>query len=325
MDAQIDYVATDEVRAALASIGRTEDVKFSPDNKRLAVAGFARNILLIIDCQLVATASSRKVLLNDFVEINSATFSDPHGLSFIDNETLVVANRAGNVLILKIPPGGSQQKMFSVEPLQTLTGNRYHPVESPGSVAVYPLDSDLFEVLVCNNYVNKVTRHLLDARQSLRVMSNETLLQKWLEIPDGIAVDRAQRWIAVSNHSKHCVMLYENTEELDHQAEPAGILRDVAYPHGLCFTTDGDFILVADAGAPFVHIYSTCGTIAWHGMHEPLTSLRVIDEEIYLAGRCSAEEGGPKGLDIDAEMSLLVTTCEKQPLAFFDLSVVLSA
>ena len=227
-------------------------------------------------------------------------------------------------MILKIPPSGSQQKVFSVEPVQYLSGNRHHPVESPGSVAVYPLDSDLFELLVCNNYANRVTRHLLDARQSFRVMSSETLLQKWLEIPDGIAVNQDQHWIAISNHSKHCVMLYENTERLDYQTEPAGILRDVKYPHGLCFTTDGNFILVADAGAPFVHIYSNSGN-DWHGMHEPLTSFRVIEEEIYLAGRCSAEEGGPKGLDIDAEMSLLVTTCEKQPLAFFDLSVVLSA
>ena len=49
-----------------------------------------------------------------------------------------------------------------------------------------------------------------------------------------------------------------------------------------------------------------------------------MSDETYLRGRKNPEEGGPKGLDIDAGMRVLATTCEEQALAFFDLRAVLS-
>jgi len=35
---QLPFTASDQVRGAIASMGRTEDVTFSPDNRRLAIA-----------------------------------------------------------------------------------------------------------------------------------------------------------------------------------------------------------------------------------------------------------------------------------------------
>ena len=43
----VEFTAGEEVRAAIARIGRTEDVQFSPEGGRLAVAGFNENRLLI--------------------------------------------------------------------------------------------------------------------------------------------------------------------------------------------------------------------------------------------------------------------------------------
>jgi hypothetical protein len=37
------------VRAAVAALGRTEDVKFSPSNRRLAVAGFGDHKISVFD------------------------------------------------------------------------------------------------------------------------------------------------------------------------------------------------------------------------------------------------------------------------------------
>ncbi len=54
---QIDYDTTDEVRQAIARLGRTEDLAFSPDGRRLAIAGFARNRILVIDVELPADGS----------------------------------------------------------------------------------------------------------------------------------------------------------------------------------------------------------------------------------------------------------------------------
>ncbi len=46
---QIDYKASDEIRAAIAELGRTEDVQFSPDNRRLAIAGMNEKKILVLD------------------------------------------------------------------------------------------------------------------------------------------------------------------------------------------------------------------------------------------------------------------------------------
>src|SRR5262249_20745192 len=99
-------------------------------------------------------------------------------------------------------------------------------------------------------------------------------------------------------------------------------LRRSIFPHGLRFTSDGHFIVVADAGSPFVNIYRKNGS-DWRGICNPLLSLRVLDEECYLRGNHNPEEGGPKGIDLHDAQNILVTTCESEPLAFFDLSAIL--
>src|SRR5574337_1675329 len=48
-----------------------------------------------------------------------------------------------------------------------------------------------------------------------------------------------------------------------------------------------------------------------------------MDEKTFLRGRYSPEEGGPKGVDITNNMSMFVTTCHNQTLAFFDLETIL--
>jgi hypothetical protein len=145
-------------------------------------------------------------------------------------------------------------------------------------------------------------------------------LKKRLDLPDGVSV--SEQWIAISNHNTHSVLLYEDTGSLNEYSEPDGILRCAYYPHSLQFTSDGCFILVADAGAPYVHIYMKDGS-GWRGVRGPFKSLGVLNDGDFLRGRTTIHEGGPKGIDIDNSMSTFVTTCEVQPLAFFDLAEIL--
>jgi hypothetical protein len=59
------------------------------------------------------------------------------------------------------------------------------------------------------------------------------------------------------------------------------------------------------------------------GERDPVSSFRVLGEVTFRRGRYNPQEGGPKGIDIDCGMNVLATTCEAQPLAFFDLKEVL--
>jgi DNA-binding beta-propeller fold protein YncE len=97
----------------------------------------------------------------------------------------------------------------------------------------------------------------------------------------------------------------------------------VNFPHGVRFTSDGNFVFVADAGSPYVNVYAKDGP-TWKGRRNPISSFRVMDEDVYLRGRTNPQEGGPKGVDIDRDMNVMVTTSAEQRLAFFDLPAMLN-
>ena len=317
-DHTINVFASNEVLMRLQDLGRTEDIKFSPDCRRLAITGFEKNKLLILDIKVVQSLTGISVSLTDFVELTSPSLNKPHGLAFIDDETMIVANRRGEAPIFKIPPSGEIKKLWNISALLTIGCNDKHILESPGSVSVWRLDHDHFEILICNNYAHYVTRHILERKHKLTLISNEILLSNGLMIPDGIAVNNGNRWIAVSNHDRHCVFLYQKKPQLNLQSKPDVILRNIIYPHGVRFTPDDNYVIVADSALPYVNIYAKSGD-CWEGTRNPQAKLRVIDDATYLSGRHTPEVGGPKGIDIDREMNVLVTTCEEKVLQFLDL------
>ena len=319
---EIRWTGPQSVNDVIASLGRTEDVSFSPNNRRLAVAAFTRNRIVVFDIDIATSAARPQVALTGGVELSSPALNSPHGLGFIDDETLIVANRAGEVAMFKLPTGEPRAWSCEVLPIQTWPAGGASLLKSPGSVAVASVAQGLHEILICNNSGHTVTRHLVDLGARSVVRSSEVLLRRWLDIPDGLSVSPDQRWIAVSNHSTHNVLLYENVPSLNEHADPDGILRRVHYPHGLCFSADGRYLFVADAGAPEVHVYAEDGA-GWWGVRHPAATIRIMDESLFLRGRHNREEGGPKGLDIDAGSNVLAVTSECQPLAFFHVSALL--
>ena len=61
---QLKYTAPEHVRDVIAGLGRTEDVKFSPNNCRLAVACFLSNQIAIFEIRMTVSAYGRKITLN---------------------------------------------------------------------------------------------------------------------------------------------------------------------------------------------------------------------------------------------------------------------
>jgi DNA-binding beta-propeller fold protein YncE len=321
---EIEFTAPPGVTALIAALGRTEDVRFSPDNRRLAIAGFARDRIAVFDIDIATTAAGTHVALTGAVALSSPSLKNPHGLDFIDDYTLIVANRTGDVAMFGVPVGRTEPRSYGVDPIQTWRTGGDTLLDSPGSVAVVGGVGNHREIVICNNTGNTVTRHLLATDAEYVAVSSDVLLRKWLDIPDGVAVSPDGRWMAVSNHETHCVLLYERGPSLNEHSDPDGILHRVHYPHGLRFSADGRHLFVADAGAPYVYVYAN-GGVGWHGVRQPAATLRVIGEPLYLRGRHNPEEGGPKGIDVDAGSRVLVVTSEFQPLAFFDLPAMVDA
>ena len=319
---ELQYAAPQSVIDAIGSLGRTEDVRFSPSNRRLAVASFYRNRVVVFDVDIASSSGATQVALTGGVELSSSALQWPHGVDFLDDDTLIVTSRGRDVAFFELPPGNRDVPSLEVLPIARWPSDRTTLLNAPGSVAVSHVGDDGCEVLICNNDGHTVTRHLLDCDAGRAVRHSEILLQKYLDIPDGVSVSPDRRWIAVSNHTTHHVLLYRNSPALSANAEPDGILRQASYPHGLRFSADGRHLFVADAGAPYLHIYAQ-DSDEWRGVRHPLATVRIMDDPMFERGRHNPEEGGPKGLDIDARSNVLVVTSECQPLAFFDVPALL--
>ena len=166
-----------------------------------------------------------------------------------------------------------------------------------------------------------MTRHVLDPRRDFAATADETLLGRGLDVPDGICFSPDSRWIAVSNHNTHSVLLYDRSRRLGPDVEPDGVLRNVLCPHGVRFTFDGEFILVADAAARYVNVYRKDGA-TWCGIRDPVRLFPVLARDVFARGRHNPQEGGPKGIDISKDTNVLVATCESRTLAFFDVAEV---
>lgn len=322
---QLEFKASNAVRTVLSDTGRTEDVRFSPDNRRLILAGYGLNHLLVLRIAIEPglpgpRPASPRIVADDFMEITSDGITSAHGLDFIDDRTLAVANRDGIVSIIEIPPGEPGGRYCRVDPVREISGSIFCRLKSPGSIAARHDADGRVSLLVCNNYTHRITQHVLDPAAGYRVRKNSVLMERSLNIPDGIAVSHDGKWIAVSNHGTHEVMLFDASAPLGPYTEPAGVLTGVSYPHGLRFTPDDRHLLVADAGAPLIFTYDRGA--GWSGTRGPARSVTVLDDETFNRGRANPMEGGPKGLDIDRSGAVVAVTCEEQNLAFFSLAAL---
>src|SRR5262245_58078834 len=90
---QIEYAAPPSVTNILGLLGRTEDLRFSPNNRRLAVAGFTRNRISVFDIDITSSGNKTHVTLTGGVELVSRALQYPHGVDFIDDDTVITTNR----------------------------------------------------------------------------------------------------------------------------------------------------------------------------------------------------------------------------------------
>lgn len=314
---RISFVPSDGVKTALVNLGRTEDVQFSPDDRRLAIAGYNNNKILLLDIKFKIAKGKILILCQDWLEVTSPSLNYPHGLFWIDGGTLIIANRSGEAPILKIPSEKPDNRIVEITPMETIRRGR-DLLHSPGSVSVSKIGQDLHDVVICNNYAHNVSRHLLDERNNFAPQGSCRLLANGLDVPDGISHSHSGEWIAVSNHRRNAVFIFKNDSSLDEESEPIGKLRGMSYPHGLRFSHDDRHILVADAGAPLVHVYKMDHR-RWSGKHFPAYGLRAMDNEVFLRGHVNPQEGGPKGLDLTSDDRILVASCEEEPIVFFDV------
>jgi hypothetical protein len=298
----------------IGQLGRTEDIRFSPDGSRLAIAGFRKGSCLVLGVQV---SDGPKVTLTSALEVTSTHLRHPHGFDFIGNDRLVVANRDGAVTVFRLPAQTDGDVRLKPETVISKTWPAGR-VKTPGSVAAFGMTKGRIGLLVCQNYAHRISFHEFKAGQRWLPVWGKVALTKGLDIPDGIAVTPGQKQVAVSSHNTHEVLIYDWRPATGPDTKPVARLTGVEYPHGLRFTDNGARLFVANAGGPGVFVFER-PEWGWMGDITPVAEFAPISEAVFWQGRHNPQEGGPKGIDIDPSGRVLAVTNEVQPLAFFDL------
>lgn len=309
--------APPDVADALAGIGRAEDAVFSPDGRRVAVAGFAADTLVVLEVVVTPGCDDEApgVAVSGFTTVRCDAFDQPHGVAFVDDHVLV-ASRKGAVTFVPAPPVTAGVAHTRVEPAFSLDVQTPFQVRWPGSARADRLTPGLFEVVVCNNYVHRITRHLVDVQRSRSLQDDLLLSGGILDIPDGVALSKDGRWMALSNHHTHVVFVYDRAAITDLQTAPVATLHGMRHPHGLTFTHDDSALLVADGGSPFITVFERGRT--WRGDRTPDATVRVMTDEMFAINNRNPGEGGSKGVDLHPSGTVAVISGETRPVAFFD-------
>jgi WD40 repeat protein len=235
LDPLAHTVAAGELPATL----RTEDVKFSSDGTMLVAAATDGSILLF-KLDLLA----RPIEITNYTQFKSDSLASPHGVDFLDDRTIVVANRLGGLTFYRVPAIDRWTADMEFDLLQRWESAHFGAAGQmrllrtrsvmcgPGSIRVF--GNRLF---VCCNNTSTVSVHRFTVEnRAVAVHSDEVLAQEGLEIPDGVAVSRDGRWAAISDHDHHRVVVHD----LD-TGDQSCVLRDAGlnFPHGLCFDFEG--------------------------------------------------------------------------------------
>lgn len=321
IEKQLPFKIDKPTAHALTYIGRTEDIHISPDGQYLALAAYLFNKILVMRIDIDKEKNRWNISLNQSFEIVSSALKAPHGVFWIDNQHIMVANRSTDSAVFKLPKNHSKSNL-DLDPISSIKADHIGLDKDSSCLYVYNLGLGLYEAIFCSNDGHYVSAHILDESKQFALQSSIILLEKGLNVPDGVALSDDRRWIGVSNHDNHSVYVYPNHSLLDKHADPSATLNGPMYPHGIIFYNDDHYIFVADAGAPFVYgFFSPSGD--WEGWFQPFIKLQVMDDDSFATGHFNSTEGGPKGIYITPNTHLLIITCDQVRLAFFDLKKIL--
>lgn len=100
---RLPFAASAAVAKRLAEIGRTEDLRLSPDGQTLAITAFNHPAVLLLQIKLQESPKGFQIAAERGAFLTCSAFGYPHGLAWLDARTLLVANRASGLVALEVP------------------------------------------------------------------------------------------------------------------------------------------------------------------------------------------------------------------------------
>ena len=213
----------------------------------------------------------------------------PHDVAYSPSgDLLAVAQRKGAITVYERCSEG-----FPSDPAFVIRGVRARLNFSDG-VAFVPRDGGM--LAACNLESDSISFYRMTSRAPLAFELAPSFELKGGAIyqPDGLAFSDDGRWLAVANHGKHTVAIFERAA-LGFGLEPVAVLRrSFRFPHSVAFTPRSHHLLVTNAGANYFGVFAHDGgrwSLAARGIVGPDETFREVN------ARCK-EEGGPKGIAV---------------------------
>lgn len=318
---RLNFETTGKIRDIIQNIDRTEDIKFSPDGTKFIIVDFLESKLHLFSYQMNQKGSGRTVEITRYCLINSPQIKDPHGVSFLDNDKIVVSNRAGGVTIFKMPDLVDEVSEFELQPEKSISekGLFTANVTTPSSVHTVPLADDTYRIYVCNNLRHTISTHVITVKDDISIKNEGILIENSLRFPDGLSVSPDRQWVAISNHDYGQVVIFKNEPGLNKKTAPSVVMKGPVCPHGIRFSEDGGKLYVSDAATQYLFIYrSEDGK--WDKAEDSVQTVKVVDDEAFYLGKTGFNEGGVKGIDLDESNGLFAMTHRMDVLCFYDLT-----
>ena len=266
----------------VSSIGRSEGVHVSPNAKKVAYSSFDMNKIIVFDFVM----SDYGEIIVEKCETYGSNLNSPHDFAWIDDETIVVANREGPAVILGISENNGT--------LRTM-----EEMSNSNSVAV--LKGGGIRLFFCR------TNHRLDycdIDKGLNTMSSGTLMPAAdLKVPDGVAISPLGKKLVVTSALDDRIVIL-NLEDGNFFN-----LGRTDRPHGVSFNTE-NLILSTGGGDPFI----TCWDVRTRSVR---FKLKALNEEQY-ALKYSETEGGVKGVCFCPKLKMIFATCPNAPFLVFN-------
>lgn len=231
----------------------------------------------------------------------------PHDVSFSKKsgfELLAVAQRTGAIAIYE--KNGFDGNDGS-EPALKISGPQSRLAFSDGVAFVPPYDNYL---AACNLEVGTILFFRRISRSPVAFKQTPKLQLKHPSVfePDGLAFSRCGRWLAVANHGRPSVTIFQRRNrvlsggKLIYGPEPITVIQDpqFRYPHSVAFTPRTNHLVVTNAGANCFNVYEPKRHnfgVQWS--QSPAVQVVANDDGVFKEiNAANKKEGGPKGIAI---------------------------
>lgn len=283
---------------------RSEGIAFSPSGNVMAIATSDTNKVFLFRRNADGQFETAPY---ESISGPEARLKYPHDVTFArsgDHELLAVAQRGGTIAIYS--KSGANDN-YGPEPAFEICGPTTRLKYTDG-VAFVPPNNDY--LAACNLQTGTVCFYRKTSSSPLRFDLQPVfeLRHRSIVQPDGLAFSRSGEWLALANHGKHSVSIFQrrhrnaSPERVEYGPGPVTVIKDpgLHYPHSVAFSPETNHLVVTNAGANYFSAYApTKGFWNMRWSQSPVARQIVGPDVLFREVNAQNKmEGGPKGIAI---------------------------